>query len=127
MPTVRGPSQILDCVPHAAGINWDAVRVEHSVGHPAARILGPRCGAVVNDPRERALYWFVPAGAVNGWSHAGTRALSRGDVVVIPAPRRICGPGPHWQVCPGVSDWITAPEALVAALEDSRARMVMQS
>ncbi len=113
-PSCVGPDHTLSQV----GVTWDAIRVPHAVGGPAVGILGPRCGAVIDDPQV-ALYWFVATGSADRWDIPETRLLSAGTVLAIPPARRTTGPGVHWRVCPGDSDWLTQAEALRAALEDS--------
>ncbi|QTD96215.1 hypothetical protein [Streptomyces cyanogenus] len=41
---------------------WDAVRVPRQLGLSAMEILGARTGAVVEDPAQSALYFFLPVG-----------------------------------------------------------------
>jgi hypothetical protein len=118
MPTTRLPSAA-GCTLEDAGQDWDALRVPRTVGAPAVAILGSRCGAVVDDPLSDALYFFTPVGTAARWDVAGTRALGAGAAVTLPPPRRTEGHGPHWRVCPGDDGWITDPQALRAALEDS--------
>jgi hypothetical protein len=108
-----------DCELKAAGIDWDAIRVPRAIGLQALKILGPRSGAVIEDPFERALYWFVIAGASSGWAIPDTRALGVTQHLTVPPRRRACGPGPHWRICPGQGRWLTDLGALHAALEDA--------
>ncbi|MEU4256244.1 hypothetical protein AB0B42_00805 [Streptomyces fradiae] len=85
-----------------------------SIGLTAVQILGARCGAVIDDPADMALCFFVPAGTA--WDVAGTALLDR--PITIPPSRRVTGPGPYWRVCPG-DRWHTDPSALQAAIEDA--------
>lgn len=107
------------CRIDGAGHEWDAVRVPRSVGYDTVRILGVRAGAVLEDPQEACVYFFIETGAALTWNVPGTRVLARGSHVVIPPARRAQGPGPHWRVCPGDDQWITDAAALRAALEDA--------
>lgn len=118
MPPTRLPSAA-GCTLEDAGHDWDAIRVPRAVGVPAVAILGSRCGAVVDDPLTKLLYFFTPVGTAARWDVAGTRALGAGATVTIPPARRTQGRDPHWRVCPGDDGWITDPDALRAALEDS--------
>jgi hypothetical protein len=118
MPATRLPSAA-DCTLEDAGQDWDAIRVPSAIGASAVAILGSRCGAVVNDPLSKVFYFFTTVGAAARWDVPGTRALGVGAAVTIPPVRRTDGYGPHWRVCPGVDGWITDPNALRAALEDS--------
>lgn len=117
MPSTR-LSTVAGCDLREAGQDWDAIRVPVPLGVAAMTILGVRCGAVLEDPLSRALYYFVPCGTAGAWAVPDTRALSVGTSITVPPPRRTEGPGPHWRVCPGDSRWITDPRALQAALED---------
>lgn len=106
------------CELYEAGHGWDAVRVQRSVGLAARDILGTRCGALLEDPVEAAIYWFITPGASTNWDILNTATLGRGITVTVPPPRRTQGPGPFWRICPGDSDWLTDADALHAALED---------
>ncbi|TXL91567.1 hypothetical protein [Streptomyces sp. IB2014 016-6] len=97
--------------------DWDAIRVPRFLGLTALDILGSRCGAVVDDPTEMALYWLIPAGSGTGWD-VGTTRLDT-ERLTIPPRRRTRGPGPHWRMCPGEDRWLTDANALRAALEDA--------
>ncbi|MEW2568286.1 hypothetical protein [Streptomyces sp. NPDC047070] len=107
------------CTLRDAGVDWDAVRVPRRIGMRAVMILGPRCGAVVEDPLTCVLYWFVTPGTA--WDVADTNVLGVGATVTIPPPRVTQGGGLRWRVCPGDSDWLTDAHALRAALEDCQA------
>ncbi|MGW0545889.1 hypothetical protein [Streptomyces altiplanensis] len=102
-----------------AGQNWDAVRVPRSVGLTTIEVLGRRSGAVIEDPREPCLYWFVAAGTAGQWAVDNTQALGEGDFLSVPPARRAQGPGSYWRICPGGSDWLTDADALRAAVEDA--------
>lgn len=107
------------CTLQPVSVTWDAIRVPRGLGLSAVAILGPRCGAVVDDPTADLLFWFVAPGSAAGWNLDGTRALtSRRHTVAIPPLRLTRGPGPHWLVCPGDEGWLTDVRALKAALED---------
>jgi hypothetical protein len=82
------------------------------------RILGQRCGAVVEDTAGAVLYFFTPVGTAAEWDVENTCALGRGTTITIPPARRTEGPGPHWRMCPGDGRWITDPRALQAAIAD---------
>ncbi|MER6998741.1 hypothetical protein [Streptomyces sp. NPDC000410] len=113
------PRTINHCTLEAAGGTWDAIRVPHSVGLVAMRVLGDRSGAVLQDRHELALYWFVAGGSAAGWDVPNTRALGADSHLVMPPRRRTQGPGPHWRICPGEDKWLTDAPALRAAIEDA--------
>jgi hypothetical protein len=113
LPTVAG------CTLVTAGYDWDAIRVPRSIGLTAMGILGGRVGAVVEDPLEMALYFFVPTGTSDRWSVINTRTLGPGSVLPIPPPRRTRGPGPHWRIGPEHASWFTDPGALTTAIRDA--------
>lgn len=117
MPTTKPPglATAAGCTIQDAGRDWDAVRVPRSVGLATVAILGPRCGAVIDDG-QMVLYFFIPAGVI--WSAPNTRSLGSGSSLTVPPARRTSGPGPYWRICPGDSDGLTDPEALRAAIED---------
>jgi hypothetical protein len=102
-----------------AGHDWDAIQVPRSVGLTALDILGARSGAVLDEPRDTVLLWFIAPGASAAWDVPNTRAISEGGDVVIPPHRRTQGPGPHWKICPGDDAWLTDVDALRAAIEDA--------
>ncbi|MYS40198.1 hypothetical protein GTY23_02805 [Streptomyces sp. SID5998] len=102
---------------------YDAVRVPRRLGLAALDILGARAGAAVEDPQKQAVYFFIPAGVAATWTEQSTVPLSDSAGVPIPPARRTGGPGPHWRMCPGDTDWATAPDALRAALADALPRM----
>ncbi|WP_436738495.1 hypothetical protein [Streptomyces sp. BBFR102] len=54
----------------AVGVCWDAIRVPRCAGIRALELLGPRNGAVIEDPHAPALYWFVPTGTADSWDTA---------------------------------------------------------
>ncbi|GGU65023.1 hypothetical protein GCM10010211_32660 [Streptomyces albospinus] len=107
----------VDCSLLAAGIDWDAVRVPRSVGECCLDLLGGSCAAVVEDPREAALYWFIAAGASAGWDVAQTRPLGMTQYLVVPPLHRVAGPGLHWRIRPLEGRLITDVRALRAAVE----------
>jgi len=113
LPTAAG------CSLHDAGEVWDAVRVPRAMGLEAMRILGQRCGAVVEDPSSLVLYFFVRVGAAAAWDVENTRVLGTGTAITIPPARRMAGPGVHWRMCPGDDGWITDASALRAAIGDA--------
>ncbi|MFJ8883591.1 hypothetical protein ACIRJR_09275 [Streptomyces sp. NPDC102402] len=90
-----------------------------SAGLDALGILGRRSGAVLEDPLNAALYFFIPRGAAVDWDVDGTRVLGEDDHLVVPPDRRTQGPGPHWRICPAPDAWTTDPAALQAALQDA--------
>lgn len=111
-----------NCRLEAAGESWDAVRVPRSVGCDAVAILGSRAGAALQDPYEGGMYFFIAPGSADAWESSavpGARILGLGAHVVLPPPRRISGPGPHWRVCPVDGRLLTETAALRAALEDA--------
>ncbi|MEX2974782.1 hypothetical protein [Streptomyces sp. C184] len=111
LPTIGG------CELQAAGVDWDAVRVPRSVGLRALAILGNRSGAVIEDPREPAVYWFVRVGSTAGWDVPDTRPLGVTQHLVVPPPPRVEGPGPHWRICPTDGWLLTDVRVLRAAIE----------
>lgn len=108
----------VDCSLLAAGIDWDAIRVPRSVGVNCLEILGHRNAAVVEDPRESALYWFIAAGASAGWDVPQTRPLGVTQYLVVPPLHRVAGPGPHWRIGLVEGRLITDVQALRGAVED---------
>ncbi|MFI9029941.1 hypothetical protein [Streptomyces sp. NPDC053560] len=121
MHPTPGPYAVPDGFSYEVGVTWDVVGVDRAVGLAAVVILGPRCGAVIDD--AQCLYWLVAPGAAAGWPVAGGQVLSDGTVAVPPL-RWSAGPGAFWRVCPGDSDWTTSADALRAAVEDAAARLV---
>ncbi|MCX5239847.1 hypothetical protein OG824_32060 [Streptomyces prunicolor] len=111
----------------AVRVTWDTIRVSRGLGLAAVAILGPRCGAVIDDPRSDVLDWFVAPGSAASWSLTDTRALPSGRNTVIPPLRLTHGPGRHWIVCPGEEGWLTDIRALEAALEDCLSREAGQN
>lgn len=120
MPTTQttGLPTAAKCVLKDAGQDWDAVRVQRSIGLTAMDILAGRCGAVVEGHRAE-LYFFVQPATSADWELLNVETLGRGHTLPIPPPRRTQGPGPHWRICPGDSDWLTDAAALHAAIEDA--------
>ncbi|MEU4492156.1 hypothetical protein OG729_03915 [Streptomyces sp. NBC_00210] len=108
-----------DCQLQAAGFDWDAVRVPRSIGIHVLEILGHRSGAVIEDPREPAVYWFVRQGSTAGWDVPETRPLGMTQHLVVPPPHRVRGPGLHWRICPTGGRLITDVRVLRTALEDA--------
>jgi hypothetical protein len=106
------------CTLQDAGQDWDAVRVQRSIGLTAMGILNTRCGAVIEGPQP-ALYFFVQPGSTAAWDLLNVETLGLGHTLTIPPPRRTQGPGPHWRICPGDTDWLTDAAALHAAIEDA--------
>lgn len=119
--TTRPPTlqTIAECQLQAAGFDWDAIRVPRRIGLRALRILGPRSGAVIEDPREPALYWFLRPGEAAGWEVDETRPLGVTQHLVVPPVHRMQGPGPHWRICPVAGRLITDRDMLRAAVEDA--------
>lgn len=115
----RPPKRTAGCELLPAGRDWDAVRVPRSVGLAAVTILGVRSGAVIEDPREPCLYWFIAAGSAGEWAVDNTQLLQAGAFLSVPPARRTDGPGPYWRICPGDTDWLTDVGALRAAVEDA--------
>jgi hypothetical protein len=109
---------VADCRLLAVGLDWDAIRVPLNIGIDALRILGPCSGAVIEDPSESALYWFVPKGSAAGWDVPETRPLGMTQHLVVPPPHRVKRPGPHWRICLTDGRLITDVQALRAAVED---------
>ncbi|MFI2184247.1 hypothetical protein [Streptomyces sioyaensis] len=111
LPTIGG------CELQAAGVDWDAVRAPRSIGTRALAILGNRSGAVIEDPCEPAVYWFVREGSTTGWDVPETRPLGVTQHLVVPPPHRVEGPGPHWRIVPTDGRLITDVRALRTAIE----------
>lgn len=103
----------------AVGVCWDVIRVPRSAGIRVLELLGPRNGAVIEDPHEPALYWFVPTGTAATWDIPGTRPLGMTQHLVVPPPERVRGPGPHWRICPTGDELFTDADALRAAVQDA--------
>lgn len=106
--------------PAPTAASWAAVRVPRSLGLTTAIILGPCCGAVVDEGRRgNALYFLVPGAVLHEWSVAGTSAVAATDVP-LPAASRVGGPGLRWLVCPSGDAWqTTAPSALAMAIGEA--------
>ncbi|WP_211231107.1 hypothetical protein [Streptomyces sulphureus] len=117
--TTRPPAlqTIAECQLQAAGFDWDAIRVPRHIGLRALRILGPCNGAVIEDPREPALYWFLRPGETAGWEVTETRPLGVTQHLVVPPAHRVQGPGPHWHIRPVDGRLITDRDMLRAAVE----------
>jgi len=115
---LRGPSvqSITGYQIQAAGHGWDAVRVPASMARTVLLALGECSGAVIEDSREPALYWFVAAGATAGWDVPGTRPLGLHQHLVVPDRRRRRGPGPWWRVHPEGGALLTDAAVLLQAL-----------
>ncbi|MBL1102089.1 hypothetical protein [Streptomyces coffeae] len=111
LPTVGG------CELQAAGVDWDAIRVPRRIGVRALAVLGPRSGAVIEDPCEPVFYWFVREGATTGWDVPETRLLGVRQHLVVPPQHRVEGPGPHWRIRPVDGRLITDVRALRTAIE----------
>lgn len=118
-PAAPGVTPLGDCELVAAGKEWDAIRVPEQVGVRALEILGGRSGAVIEDPRGRVFYWFVPTGTAAEWSVAGTRALGDHCHVSVPPDRKVAGYGPRWRITPGDGRMLTRSAPLRAAIEDA--------
>ncbi|GAA2070530.1 hypothetical protein GCM10009801_21340 [Streptomyces albiaxialis] len=102
-----------------AGVEWDAVRVPHAVALTVLDKLGSAPGAILVDPQEQALYFFVPPRATDEWELANVRLLGVATFVVVPPPERIAPPGPYWLAEPGRQPWPLADaEALHAVLAE---------
>ncbi|WP_329115477.1 hypothetical protein [Streptomyces sp. NBC_01465] len=119
MTTRTGPQYSGRCGLLPAGADWDAIRVPRTIGLTTLEILGSRSGAVVDDAREPALYWFVAPGTAAGWEVEQTHPLGVGDYLAVPPPRRVKGPGPCWRISPGDRSWFTDADDLRAAVEDA--------
>lgn len=113
-PTMR---TVGSCEIQGAGFRWDAVRVPRSLGARVLVALGSRSGAVIEDPREPALYWFVRTGTAAVWDVPDTRPLGLSQHLVVPPPHRMRGPGPHWRICPENGQMLTDAQVLHAAVE----------
>lgn len=124
--TTRPPAlhTIAECQLQAAGFDWDAVRVPRQIGMRALRILGPRSGAVIEDPREPAMYWFLRPGEAAGWQVPQTRPLGMTQHLVVPPLHRVEGPGPYWHLCPVGDRLVTGRALLNAAVEDAVALLL---
>jgi hypothetical protein len=84
-----------------AGRDWDAVRAPYYLGETALDQLDDRCGAVIYDPHESALYWLVKAGATAQWAVPYTRTLGQTQYLAVPAAACVAPPGVHWLIPPG--------------------------
>ena len=115
---LRGPAapSIAGYQVRAAGHEWDAVRAPVAVGRIALALLGEHNGAVIEDPREPALYWFVWQGTTTRWDVPGTRPLGMDQHLVVPGRCRTRGPGPWWRIRPDDRWFFTDPIALRGAL-----------
>lgn len=113
-PTMR---TVASCEIQGAGFRWDAVRVPRGVGVRVLIALGPRSGAVIEDPREPAFYWFVRTGTAAVWNVPDTRPLGLNQHLVVPPLHRVRGPGLHWRVSPGTAPMLTDAQVLHAAVE----------
>ena len=103
-----------------AGVTWDAVRAPYYLGAAAVDQLGEACGAVIYDPREPALYWFVEHGSTAGWVVPHTRALGETHYLAIPALAATL-PGLHWLIPPDerlLTDVALLREALLNAINE---------
>jgi hypothetical protein len=118
-PRPAGLPTVADCRLAPAGVDWDVVRVPMSVGTRALEILGPRSGAIAEDPMASALYWFVRRGTSPQWDAPHTRVLGTQQYVVVPPRQRVDGPGPHWRISPADRDLITNAAALHAAVREA--------
>jgi hypothetical protein len=123
LDALRGPAvqSITGYQIRAAGHGWDAVRVPAARARSVLLALGDRSGAVIEDSREPALYWFVASGTTAGWDVPGTRPLGLDQHLVVPDRCRRQGPGPWWRIPPGASALLTDADALLKAL-----RMVVE-
>ncbi|MFI1702652.1 hypothetical protein [Streptomyces bobili] len=98
-PRVRGLSEPTLV---AAGKDWDAIRVEASIGLRALRLLeacGTPVGPVLCDQGSGQAYFLIPPGAARGWQQEHTQALGEGSWIVL-AP-------PGWE--DGLLRWVTDP------------------
>ncbi|MFE3687407.1 hypothetical protein ACFXPM_29805 [Streptomyces sp. NPDC059095] len=111
-----GPPAVGGCALHAAGVDWDAVRVPRVLGLTALDITGPRSGAAIDD--GHGPYWFLPSGAGHDWDGQSTRLLARGSSLTVPPARRTQGPGPTGGSA-RVTRTGTPSLRLCAALEDA--------
>ncbi|MGW8375382.1 hypothetical protein [Streptomyces sp. ODS28] len=92
------------------GRQFDAIRVPRFLGLVALSGLR-RTGAVIVDPRERALYFLVPAGAADTWAVPETRALGTAEYLIVPPPARTAPPGPYWLGSHSAATWSLASAA----------------
>lgn len=98
-----------------------AIRVPRDVGLVVLELLGRRCGAVLDDPDDDALHWFLPTEAAETWEVAHTDVIEPESLPPLPSLERTQGPGPFWRMCPGES-CSTNPDALRAAIADALVR-----
>jgi hypothetical protein len=101
----------------AAGKTWDAVRVPRFIGLQALNVIQGQQGAIVMDPRDRAMYFLVPPGTTADWSLAQSTALGETNYVVLPADDKEIPPGPFWLVPPRRGRLHTDTGALRIALQ----------
>lgn len=112
LPTIAGYQL------QAAGHTWDAIRVPHLPAQHVLARLGEDTGAVIDDPYQAVLYWFLSAGAARDWTVPGTVPLALGQHLVVPPADRLRGPGPHWRVSPTGGRFLTSAHRLRACLRD---------
>jgi hypothetical protein len=103
----------------AAGVAWDAVKVQRHRGVRAIELLDEP-GAVAVDPAhpEPLLYFFVPAGSAAQWDVLDTQALGSNAYVVLPPDHAEAPPGPYWLI--PLQHGLTAASALRQALESAK-------
>lgn len=104
--------------PVRAGVNWDAVRVPLGRGDDVLRLLGERCGAVIEDSWSAQLYVLIAPGSADGWKVSELRGIQIiGANAFVTVPGLLCVGNPHWRVRPtDVEDWLTDTEQLRDAL-----------
>ncbi|MFF0742113.1 hypothetical protein ACFYVL_17120 [Streptomyces sp. NPDC004111] len=110
-----------------AGIGWDAVRVSTDMGRHLRRTMicrGKRTGPILVESARGLMYFFVPAGSLDGESLPGVVVLGEGSCVVAPPYEAAEGQAPYglaWahsplSVGPGPGRYADAA-GLVAAVE----------
>ncbi|WP_143688563.1 hypothetical protein [Streptomyces barkulensis] len=82
------------------GGRWDAVKVPRWIAVQALKQLKGKHGAVIVDPRERALYFLVPPQSTSGWTVQYTSPLSTASYVAVPPSSKESGPGVYWLTSP---------------------------
>jgi hypothetical protein len=110
-PPTSGRLELVQC-----GEWWDAVKVPAYIGKGALGRLGDESGAVIEDPLGRSLYWLVEPGRADTWELHRVEPLGAASYVAVPPAGRTEGPGVRWIVPLAPLRYLTAPEALYAAL-----------
>jgi len=100
----------------ACGGAWDAIKVPRFIGRGGLERLGDETGAVIEDPYGHVVYWLVLPGTADTWDLYRVDRLGTASYLAVPPVERTEGPGVHWRVPLAPERYLTAPEALHAAL-----------